>query len=80
MKIDYLCPNEECQHEIEVDYSPAKPATGQYGPVEGYDPGEVAEITPGECPHCGRDIEIEDVADAANAECEPDQDEWECER
>jgi hypothetical protein len=81
MKIDYLCPNEECGHEIEVDYSPAKPATGHYGPIEGYDPGEDAEIDPGECPHCGMDIEVEDVADTAAAECEIEsEDEWECER
>jgi hypothetical protein len=80
MKIDYLCPNEECGHEIVVSYSPPKPARGQHGPIEGYDPGESAEISPGECPHCGMDIEVEDVADAAD-DCEMEsQDEWECER
>jgi len=75
MKIDYTCKNDECEFEFEVSFSPECPASGQYGSIELYDPGQDAEVYPGECPRCGQDVDIEDVT----AECEPDQDDFECE-
>lgn len=49
MKIDYLCPNFQCEHEIELDYTPI----GE---------GQSAKINPGECPHCGMDIDPKEIA------------------
>jgi len=72
MKTDYTCKNEECQHDFEVSYSPECPASGQYGPVELYDPGQDAEVDPSECPKCGEEVSTEDV----ESDCMPDPDDY----
>jgi len=69
MKVDYTCHNEECEHEFKVAYSPAIRPSGFAGCREDYDPGEDAEIRPGECPKCGTEVDFEEV----HEESEPDQ-------
>jgi hypothetical protein len=69
MKIDYTCKNEKCELEFKVSYSPAVKPSGIHGCREDYEPGEDAEISPGECPVCGTDVDFEEV----HEEAEPDQ-------
>jgi hypothetical protein len=52
MKVDYTCQNEECQHELRVEYY-AK------------DEWTEAEITPGECPKCNTDVDFEEIENDA---------------
>lgn len=52
MRIDYTCKNEECEHDFKVDYAAADEWTD-------------AEISPGECPKCGEDVDFEEVENDA---------------
>jgi hypothetical protein len=59
MKIDYTCKNEECEHEFKVSYAPK-------------DQWTEAEISPGECPKCGTEVDFEEVENEAT----PDPDSY----
>lgn len=59
MKSEYTCKNEECQHEFSVIY---------YGKDKWTD----AEITPGECPKCNKEIDFEEVEN----DCTPNADDY----
>jgi hypothetical protein len=58
------CPDEECEHEFKVSYSPAVPESGKwsYDPSN-YDPGSGAEWFPEECPKCKRVLTEDDIID-----------------
>lgn len=69
MRIQYICKNDECKHEFKVSYSRAVKPSGMHGCSEDYEPCEDAEISPGECPECGTEVDFEEV----HEEAEPDQ-------
>ena len=48
-----VCPNEECEAEIDVTYTPAREGR-TYGPPERCFPADPDELdAPADCPHCG---------------------------
>jgi hypothetical protein len=61
MKADYTCKNEECEHEFEVDFTPATPDRNMNGRWEDAEQGSSAEVFPFECPECGTQVDIEEV-------------------
>jgi len=61
MKVDYTCKNEECEHDFEIDFSPATPDRFMSGRFEDAEPGTSAECCPCECPECGKEVDVEEV-------------------
>jgi hypothetical protein len=66
MRADYTCRNEECEHDFEVDFTPATPDRFMSGRFEDAEQGSSAEVYPQECPECGKEVDIEEV----ERECE----------
>ena len=55
------CPNEECEADIDVSYTPATRGR-TYGPPEDCYPPDPDELdAPSECPHCGYAFTDEDA-------------------
>ena len=55
-----ICPNDECEAEIDVTYTPAQKGR-TYGPPERCFPDDPDELdAPAECPHCGYAFTDED--------------------
>lgn len=59
MKTDYVCPGEECEHEFEVDFTPATPNRKMNGRFEEAEQGSNAEASPSECPECGEEVDLD---------------------
>jgi len=72
MKHDYTCKNEECEHEFNIDFTPATPNRHMGGRFEDAEQGSSAECDPGECPKCGQEVDIEEVEE----DCTPDSDDY----
>jgi hypothetical protein len=64
MKTDYTCKNDECEHEFEVRFTPATPDRFMSGRWEDAEQGSGAEVCPCECPKCGEEVDVEEVADS----------------
>lgn len=60
MKLTYLCQNDLCQQEIELDIDPGEPMITS-GPPDNWAPGSPAMFEPEECPHCGTKVDSERV-------------------
>ena len=60
MKLSYLCQNDLCQQEIELEVDPGEPPI-LHGNPDNMFPGSPATFEPEECPHCGTKIDSERV-------------------
>ena len=68
MKYDNTCQNEECEHEFELDFYAETPDLHMSGRFEDAEQGSAAECDPFECPECGREVDVEEVAEACSAD------------
>jgi len=59
MTHNYTCKNEECEHEFEVEYTPATPNRNMNGRMEDAIQGDPAEVDPYECPKCNEEVDLE---------------------
>jgi hypothetical protein len=62
MITEYTCNNEECEHEFEVRFTPETPDRYMNGRMEDAEQGSAAECDPCECPECGEEVDVDEVA------------------
>jgi len=60
-RVDYVCRNEECEHEFEVRFYPSTPDRFMSGRFEDAERGSAAECDPCECHQCGEEVNVESV-------------------